>query len=229
MAVSLVQSNSAPGPSGGSTAWAATFNTAVTTGNTLFLVVFSYDGGYAITASSPTYNGSSYASASQLIAECSTGGGNVFCAIWMFPNISGGGTTLGLTCTNGSVDGNVGWVCYEVSGLGSTPALDRSSGAYASTGNVSSGTTAATQHANEFIVGAAVGYAVDQTNASGFTNLLVGNGSTYCEAGYQTATSSGGTYTYATNTGITADWCAEVATIYGASSSGMSTSYLKFL
>ncbi len=222
MSISLVQSNNGMG-TGGST-WNASFSSGVTAGNTLFLAVYSYDIGTAMTASTPKYNGSAYAAASQLIAKCSTGGGNVFCAIWMFPNIStGGGTTLGLTCSNSNIDSNVGWVCYEVSGLGASPTMDQSSGNFASSGNISSGTTSAIQHSNEFIVGAAVGYGIVQTAASGFTNSWNGAGSQYCEAGYQIATSSGGTYTYATNTGVGADWSAAIVTIYAGGNSNTAT------
>ena len=216
MTISVVQSVATDsGPGGGK--WSTTIS-AAGAGNTLVFCVFSYDSGATISASAPTYNGSAYAAASQLIAECSTSGGNVFCSIWMFPAVPGGGTSVGLTCTNGTIDGNVGSIAYEVSGLGASPVLDQQAGVNhtGGTSNVSSGTTPAITSAPEFVVGASVIFGVSETTASGFTNLFNKSGG-FCQAGYQIPTSSGGTFAYAANTGITADWVAAIATISAGS------------
>jgi hypothetical protein len=223
--ISVVQSVATDGGGGGAAGtWTGTFGAGVTAGDTLFFNVFSYDSGATISAGTPKYNGSAYASASQLIGESSAGGNNVFSATWMYPAIgSGGGTTVNLACVNGNVDGNVGSVAYEVSGLGSSPALDRSAGQShtGSSATVTSGTTSAIQFAPEFAVGTAVIFGLSPAAPAGFTNLFNSAGG-FCVAGYQIPTSSGGTFAYNTGAANANDWTATIATVYagGAAVSG---------
>jgi len=217
MTIAVVQEVATVGGGGGAAGtWTGTFGSGVTTGNSLFFNVFSYDSGATISAGTPKYNGSAYPAASQLIGESSPGGDNVFSATWMYPDIgSGGGTAVNLACTNGNVDGNVGSVAYEVSGLGATPTLDRSAGQSHTGSNtdVTSGATSAIQFAPEFVIGTAVIYGVSPGAPSGFTNAYnVGGG--FCVSGYQIPASSGGTYTYDTGTSAPNDWTATVATVY---------------
>jgi hypothetical protein len=215
--VAVVQSVATIGGGGGAAGtWTGTFGSGVTTGSTLFFNPYSYDSGATISAGTPKYNGSAYASASQLIGESSAGAGNVFSATWMYPDISsGGGTTVSLACINGNVDGNVGSVAYEVSGLGATPALDRSAG-QSHTGSsalVTSGATSAIQFAPEFVLGTAVIYGASPGAPAGFTNAYNIAGG-FCVSGYQIPVSSGGTYAYDTGTSGPNDYAATVATVY---------------
>lgn len=210
--VAVVQSIATTGGPGGGL-WLSTFAAPVAAGNTLFLAVFAYsNSAVTITADTTVYNGSPYA-ASALFAVNSPDTNRVFIGGFMFAAVPGGGTTLGATCHNGNVDNFVGSIAYEVSGLGAVPAVDVHASNSGGAGNIDSGPAGPASFAPDFVLGAANGFALAQANAPGFTNLLTGSGNA-SSAGYQITSSPGGTFDYATNTGVGVDWAAAVSAVH---------------
>jgi hypothetical protein len=225
MTISVVQSNTTVGPANGT--FPGTFTSGVAAGNTLFMVVFAYDSGSAISATTPTFNGLSYPAAVQLYAIYSTSGSNIFTAAWMFPNVpTAGATSVGLTLTGGTNDGNTGQIVYEVSGLGASPLADQTVTQAVNSGGstTASVTTPAIQFQPEFVLASSIGFGQSQSGVPGapWTNLSAGNND-YAAAGYQVVTSSGGTYTWQGNTGsggTSGDSAAGIVTIAGSAGSG---------
>ena len=84
MAISVVR---VCGPNG-------TFSGPVTAGNTVFLIGIAYAGN-TISSSNPTLDSSSVTGASKLQDGNSPTSNIVYEAIWMLPNMAGGGTQLG--------------------------------------------------------------------------------------------------------------------------------------
>jgi hypothetical protein len=190
------------------------FGSAITAGNTVILAGIAYNGGNDISSSVPTIGGT--AVTGTLIES-----GNsptptsalVYQGMWMLPDVAGGGTQLGLTfsATGGASEQSL--IGFEVSGLGPSPVADRSSeGSGINSGPAASGTTAAIQASPEIVIGASVGYALTVTAPGAPWTSVAGN-STFCYAGYQVVTSSGGTYQWSTAVSGAGDWTAGVVTV----------------
>ena len=218
MTIAVVQSNDLNG-SGAS----LSFGSGVTTGNTVFLVVVGYSSSSsALSVTSPTLGGSSVTGSSTLQSEqlyYSSTGHNVGHFTFMLPDCPGGSAAVGWTAGGGtSIDAAF---IYEVSGLGASPALDQQAVADGTTTAVASGTTPAITEAPEFILGAAAIYAGTVGGGTGNGpgsppwTVLEPNFSGW--AGYQIATSSGGTYSWS-QTGVSADtWTCGIVTVYAGS------------
>lgn len=200
--------------------FSGSFGSNVTTGNSIVMAVTGYNGGsgLTITTSSPLYNGGAVTGAAKL-TEVYSGDDSV--AFWLLPNVASAGTSLSITATNSLTGAFVGIIAWEVSGLGASPALDKSStGSGSGSGNQSSGASGNITNAPEFIAGVVVQDGTAGTlPSSPWTNTtLPGNGSDNSFAGYQVATSSGGSYTYNAVSG-SAVWNAAVVTIAAGSTS----------
>lgn len=220
MAISVAQS-----ASGG--ALPLNFSTAVTAGNTVFLIVGGYtNSGGACSSSSPTLGGSPVSGSAAFFNPGgsnglqSTGSPAAYAAIWMMPNCPGGSVAVGLT-TSFPGGGLTGAMAFEVSGLGATPVLDQSVSATATTGTtVNTGATGSITAAPELILCADQTYGGSSSNPSG--GWTATNISTNTWAGYQIATSSGGTYNW-TQTVTSGPWAAGIVTIAAALASAAGT------
>lgn len=210
MSISVVQAVQINGTSGN-------FNSAVTALNTIILVVVQYTGsGDTMTTSSPQYNGSTPAGSSLLIASQSPSGEGqndlVYCGIWCLPHVPGGGTAVQATFS----DTGLGILALEVAGLGSSPQLDPGGGTSTGSGlqtvGSSTGLTPAITQSPELVVGAALGYAVDQNGVgSPWTEYTPGNSFVTC--GYQIVASSGNQYRYNPTANSSGNWASCIATI----------------
>ena len=219
MAITVVQTQSI------SNSFSGDFSSNVTAGNTVFLVVFSYAAAdVTISSSSPQVNGNPVTGATELITVQApfSGGGTVYAAIWMLPDVTGGATGVSVTVTNGSLSTSVGVVAYEVSGLGTTPSLDQSSTGSGTTGSVTSGSSGNTASSPELIIGAAATYGGSPSGPDGYANTTMGLGFVY--AGEQVAATSGNSYSYATGSG-TATWCAGVVTVESSAATPSGITY----
>jgi hypothetical protein len=212
MALAVVQSVSF------NAAWSGSFGANVTAGNTVFLLAYQYNNtGATMSSSSPVFGGSPASGASLITSGQPSGSAVVYGVIWMLPDLAGGAASVGLTNSGGTVDTNVGMAAVEVSGLGASPALDTTATnpapATGSSGNPASGTTSATAEAPDFIIAFAVEYGTALT-APGAPWLAPTGGqpASGCLAGWQIATSAGGTYSYSA-TGSGQRWAASVAAI----------------
>lgn len=214
MAISIVQT---PAPSSGAT---NTFASAVTAGNSVILGIgaFAFSNA-AITSSAPLLGGSSVTGSSQLVAELSpfsTGSGVVYYAFYLLPNIPGGATSVAVTVGGGGTA--FGLWAWEVSGLGSSPTLDQSAkNGNGNSLNPSVGPSGAITAAPELVLGAGIMLGVALASPGAPWTVEAG-GSNFAWAGYQIATSSGGTYTWSQSSGGSANaWSAVIATVEGTS------------
>jgi hypothetical protein len=198
------------------------FGSAVTVGNTVILFTPGYSttgstpstgsvklGGNTITGTEAFFNNGTTGG----IASASAGGNVAYASLWMLPNVQvAGQTAVDITFTAGN--SGIGGVAWEVSGLGPSPQLDQSSsGTSVSATTNSSGTTPAITGAPEFIAAGAMMFSgAGAGSPAGFT---VSNPSGDCWAGYQIATSSGGTYTWS-QTSAGTPWSAIIATVKAA-------------
>jgi hypothetical protein len=199
--------------------FSGSFGAAAAVGNSIVMVATGHNGaGPAITDSSPLYNGSSVTGASKLIEIADPSGYFAYTSTWLLPNIASSGTSLSITVSNSDSAAYVGVFAYEVSGLGTSPFLDKSSSGNNSGGNTSaqsSGASGNTTVNNEFIIGSIVqdGTIGPSYPVSGYTNVgLPGNGSFNSVAGYLIQAASGSSYTYNAGAG-NADWCASIVSI----------------
>ena len=193
-----------------------TFGSPLTPGNAVFLVGCSYTvNGSDTTSSNPLLGGSSVPGAAAFFNSGSTNGINNasgsdigYITFWMLPNVAGGETTAALSF---NVDGMLGLVAYEVSGLGSTPALDQSSsGSSLVAATASSGASGNITGAYEFILGGAMMFSgAGAGQPSGFTYV---NPTGDVWVGYQIANSSGGSYTWSQSSAGT-PWVSGIVTV----------------
>ena len=207
MALAVVQAgnNSGGGSSG-------TFTSALTAGNTVLLVVQGYASNAALSSSAPKIGGAPVTGASLLTsAQANPTGNTVYTGTWMLPAVSGGQTTCSVTFTGGTC---IGLFWYEVSGLGASPALDKSNSGTSANGTANSGASGAITAAPEIVLGASVGYSLSQ-NAPSSPWVSQSQFSAFCWAAYQIVTSSGGSYTYSQTATGTAPVAATVDTIKG--------------
>lgn len=212
MAISIVQTATGTGNP------PVTFASPVTVGNTVILVapVYNTTGGTnsitgvklgtnVIPGTIAFFNNATTGG----INSASSGGNVAYISIWMLPNIQVSGQTAVDYTPSGS---QVGQVAFEVAGLGTSPSLDQSaSNSGIVTGAVVAGPTGAITGAPELIVGGAMIFAGATGAPAGFTTA---NPTGDCWAGYQIATSSGGTYTWS-QTSNGNPWAVALATVLG--------------
>jgi hypothetical protein len=128
----------------------------------------------------------------------------------MIPNVPAGGTTVDYTAAN--FNGMIGQAIYEVAGLGPAPVLDKSNSGGAGTGTaVSSGATGAITGAPELVLAGTMAFAGTPATNSGWTCLQPSGGADLT-AGYQIATSSGGSFTWS-QTSSGSPWAAGIVTV----------------
>jgi hypothetical protein len=197
------------------------FASSVTPGNSIILWVCTYNTtGNTISTSSPKYNGASVTGAVKLFELQCPGSFAMYTAIWLLPDVSGSGTSVSYTLTNGNVDSNMGFSIAEVSGLGASPSLDSGASPNPATGsntagpNPSSGATGDITAAPEIIVGS---YMTDGSPSGPGSPWTTVAPTSFCSTGYQVVTSSGGSYTYSGTSG-SVGWAAGVAAIKGGTS-----------
>jgi hypothetical protein len=202
--------------------WSGSFPGNVTAGNTLILVPTAYTNtGSAMSSSAPLYNGASVTGAAKLIDVNSGATNGVYTAIWMLPNVTGGHTSIGITMTGENSSpfaGSVGLTAYEVSGLGTSPALDKSHSSSATTGTaVTSGASGNITAVPEIVIGSIIifGQAMN-TVGSPWTESQYAN--KYSLLGYQVVTSGSSSYTYSQTGAASAAWCGAIATVKGTAS-----------
>jgi hypothetical protein len=220
MAIGIVQSVAIGG------AWSGSFGSNVGAGNTVYLFGYQYTtAGAAMSSSGPQFNGAAVGSATQLISGQGPGTDTVYGTVWQLPDLAGGAASFALTPSGGTVDSNVGIIALEVSGMGTTPALDAGATPNPSPGSgnsaaVSSGTTGAITSSPELILGLGAQFGgVLTLPGAPWGGLLTPSG--FCAAGWQVAASSGGTYAYAPATSVTESWYASVAALEPAGSAGI--------
>ena len=207
MSVSVVQ-----------TATATPFGTALTAGNTVFIIASLWaSGDNTFTTSAPTLGGSGVTGTDlqQVTSPFVGGSTKVYQAIWMLPDVTGGQTSFGLTTSGGNANGIF---AVEVAGLGASPALDQHVSNSGSADSVASGTTSSTLHANEFVLGAAAIY-------SGSGGAPSGGWTTWKPAsqawgGYQIAAAKGATFSWAQTASAPQGWAAGIITVAGSSPGG---------
>jgi hypothetical protein len=213
--ISVVQSGTFPA------AWSGTMGSPVTSGNTLFLVPQGYENsGGTMSTSAPLLGGNPVTGAVKLLDTEGSDFIKTYAGIWMLPNCPGGSAAVAITMSGSNAISNVGLFYYEVAGLGSAPVLDQSSSGNSGSGSgtaVSSGTTGAITSAPEFILGAGGNDQGAGSGAAGFTSLnMSGLGNAW--AGYQIASSSGGTFSWSQTAAAAARWAAAVVAISAAPS-----------
>lgn len=213
MTISVVQASNSSG----------VFASGVTPGNTIMLIAEGFDfANTTITTSAPTLGGTAYTGATDLLdipSGFSTGSGVVYGGFWLLKNIPGGfggATTTGITFGGGG--SQYGLFAYEIAGLGATPTLDQL--VHNQNGNAlnpASGSTPAITAAPEIIFGLALclGVGLAAPTPAGWTSQA--GSSSFGWAGYQIATSSGGTYSWSQSSGGSGNaWSAGIVTIQGS-------------
>jgi hypothetical protein len=195
------------------------FGSNVTAGNTVFAMMYYYNtGGSPGTISSVQLGGSTVTGTIAFFNSGTTGAinsasdaGNVASiGFWMLPNCPGGQKALDATIT-ASV---LGVVMYEVSGMGATPALDKSnSGSSIASTALSSGASGNITAAPEFIMAGGMEFGgAGSTNPAGGWTYVNPSGDIW--GGYQIAAASGGSYTW-TQTSGGLPWAAGIITVPG--------------
>ena len=183
------------------TAYTATFTSNVTAGNSVILnATGATANNTSLSSSNPTFNGSSVTgSALAKDVSLASSSGSVYEAIWIMPNVAGGAKGVGLTVANNtySGDGSTGLVAWEVSGLGTSPVVDRTASNTGTGTSGNTGTTAAITQAPEIVIAGVVWYGTLPTKlGSPWTDSQFGQD--YSIGSQQIVASSGGTYSYAT-------------------------------
>jgi hypothetical protein len=199
--------------------WSGNLGAVVTAGNTLFLVAtgFTSTAGQLISTSAPTLAGSPVTGAAKLqeVQSFSTGA-TVYHAIWMLPNCPGGSAAVALTMSGSAAISAVGLAVYEVSGLGSSPQLDRQmknctdgpgSGNNAA---VDSLVTMPVSFAGEFVLAVGVNDQGAAAGSAGFTNSSLSSSSW---TGYQLPAGAGGTFEWTQTASASANWSAGVVCV----------------
>jgi hypothetical protein len=198
-----------------------TFSNPVTAGNTVFLVIIGATfSGATVSSSAPTLGGSSVSGSVAFfgsggvngINSALAGNNGAYFSIWMLPNCAGGSEAVSATVSGSAVGG----FAYEISGLGASPGLDKSSsGSSSGSTAIDSGSSGAIGFAPELILGGAATFSGSGAGPSSPWANLSPNGNSW--AGYQIAVSSGGSYDWA-QTGSSAEpWAAGIATVRGTS------------
>jgi hypothetical protein len=198
-------------------AFSGSFASPVTAGNSVILMPSCYNAsGATLTSNTPEYNGSTPTGSVKGKDQQSpiAGGDSVYGAIWLLPDVAGGGTSVAISVTNGQNVSSTGLIALEVAGLGSSPSFDQSASDSGNSTDPTSGSSGNITAAPELILGLGVAFAVALTpSGSPWTNFQ--NGGNYTAWGYQVVGSSGGSYTYATTSSSAAAWAGIIATIKG--------------
>lgn len=222
MAITVVQAAQA-GNGAGSNPQGGDFGGNVTAGNSVLLAVTTFSSSnVSITSSSPTLGGAPVTGASKIaeVQSAYTASFTAYVAIWLLPNTGGGATSFGLSLTNGvTANSQIGLLAWEVSGLGTLPALDQSHTGSGAGASASSGTTGATTVDAEIVLGVIMGLdGLTGTPASpaGYANQNIGGAQDASVGGYQIQSSSGSTYAYANANGGSNVWAAAVVTVYNS-------------
>jgi len=218
--------NQSPVEAGGG--WSVSFGSDVGSTDTLFAVVTGYNNSnVTISSSGPTFDGTAGTGSqapSKILEKLYSYDGTVtdYVAVWMLPPPSGGWPSsagpLAVTVTNSLAFANVGIIAFDVAGLGTSPTVDQLITADGFTTSPSSGTTAAIQFANEFVLGVLVQDQALTVNPGSPWSTFTGTGGDYNSiASYVLPSSSGSTYTYSATVSPAARWAAGVVTVYAPS------------
>jgi hypothetical protein len=197
---------------------AASFPAGVTAGNTIVMgTPCISDSNATITTSLPTLGGTAFPGAVQAVQT--TGSFEAYAAVWILPDIPSGlaGQTA-LSFTSNEIP--LSTIAFEVAGLGPAPSVDKVvalTGGSSGTGVVTIGPTAATTGAPEFVMSASACTFGTFTVTDGPWTVLQGE-SAASFAGWQIATSSGGTFTWNATAPDFFDWAGVIVTIAGSSS-----------
>jgi hypothetical protein len=223
MAVAMRQFQLFPDSFSGTLSSAVLSNSSIALGIICFL-----SSNTVITSSAPLYNGGSVGSSSQIVSVQSTfaGGGTVYGSWFLLPDVTGGGTSLSVTC-NGALSASVGMIGAEITGLGATPSLDSVSPnpatAIGTTGTVTSGATGAITSATSAVLGSAAAFGTAITPPAGWNAQQFS--SNFAAAGYQLPSVSGGTYTF-NNSSVGQPWFADAVVIKGTASNPVTNTLL---
>lgn len=193
------------------------FSGNTTAGNTVIVIVGNALGSTSTACPAPTFNGSPVTGAFAVFNSGTSNGvysgdgaDHAFASMWVLPNVvAGNGVGINLTSPGGY---DPGAVIIEVSGLGSSPVVDKSVSAHGASGTPASGTTAATTVNDEIIFGFSQTPTAPTTLGSPWTVI---HSDQYFSVGYQTQTSSGATYSLTQTGGGTDSWVAAVVALHG--------------
>ena len=207
-------------------AYSGSFGGNVTAGDSVFLLVASFNtSNVTISSSAPTFGGSPVTGSALLVSQQSpyAAGQTNYVAVWMMPNVAGGAASFAVTVTNGLSSGNTGIWALDVAGLGAYPTLDQSN-----TGNGSTGTATVTSgsitQAPELVMAVAKQAATTLTGPGVWTDQTLGT----AISGYQIPVSSGSGYTFAPGgSGGAQPWSEVIATVYAGSGPASTPFYPK--
>ena len=208
-----------------SASWSASFGSAVSSASTLFAVAGGYNGSNVTNSSSNPLFDSTAGTGGQapvkLFSEIYPYDGTAtdYAAAWMLPPPSAGWPSsagpLAVTMTNSQALAAVGLIGYEVSGLSTSPTIDKNPAPAEGLSTApSSGASGNITQAPELVLGVIV---QDQTVAAlpgaPWTSTAVHSGNNTF-AGYQIPASSGSSYTYSATASPSARWAAGIVTLY---------------
>jgi hypothetical protein len=194
------------------------FTNNVTAGNTVFIVPICYEfGSSTIDTSNPTLGGNSVPGSQLLTSiqnpnDSGPGGGMAYTGVWMMPNCPGGSSSIGLSIAAGNF---LDMIVFEVAGLGTAPTLSQSSvGQNLNSYSLSSGATGSIAEVPQIIIGGGTLINLPQTLV-GSPWTSVQDNTKYGQASYQIATTTGGSYTWATTAvnDYTNSWAACCVTV----------------
>jgi hypothetical protein len=216
MAISVVQSQS--GSAGGSftDTLTITLTSATTAGNCLVVV--------AGNDSAQTISGITLGGSAGNFANAAGVANSAEVEIWTDQNCAGGATSVVITWT-GSFS-NLTAVVYEVAGLLTSAAVDKTATNSGTGTPWNSGTTATTTQASEIWIGGYQNNAATSDTVTGpsspWVNTQVNQASRYLEAGYKIVSATGAaTYSGTESAGVNSSYAAAVVTLKGAASSAI--------
>lgn len=199
------------------------FTAGLTLGSWLLITGAAYStGGAAPTANgTPTIGGLTPATTSQVAQKGSPGSSStVYGAAWLIKVDAAlaGAKTIAFAAT--AATGIVGVVGWETTGWTGTPTLDPATSpalvANGTSNAPSSGTSGTLVNAPAFIAGWIVGFSQSETEpVTGYTTID-GSADGFFPAGWRIATSSGGTFVFATAATGSANWSAGLYALYDA-------------
>jgi len=199
------------------------FTNNVTPGNSIVLIPGLYTAATSgsFTTSNPQFGSAGHSvPGTQLVQGTGpippNGPGYGYTALWLLPDVAGGATFVRVDCTIPSPGGPLGMFAYEISGLGAAPQLDPAGGVSSGSGTataVRSGACPAIVESSEIIFGFGHIYDVSLSAPTGGWTSIAGGGVQNFWAGYQIATTSGGTYSWSQTANSTGSWGAAVTAI----------------
>lgn len=199
-------------------AYSGSFTNNVAAGNSLLMIVTGYtSSGATIGTSAPTFNSSPVTGATKLFEAQPTafGASQVYLAMWLLPNVTGGAKPVGITITgnDGAGGSAVGLIVREIAGLGTAPVVDKNVSAVGTGTTPSSGSSGAITQTHELIAGGLVGFGITFTPVGSPWIDEEQFSAAFSLTGYQIAEASGGSFTYTKASGGSATWAAGVVTI----------------